>query len=107
MKRIEAATLCQDVISLKKEFSKVRKDAALISAQVATISEVKESLEDFQSTMKQSIELRRSNVDKDADITFSETGNKELLSMQKTYRSVVANTQASLNSIEEHSTGTA
>ena len=41
LKRIDTATLCQDVISLKKEFSKVRKDATLISAQVATISEVK------------------------------------------------------------------
>ena len=92
LKHIDAATLCQDVISLKKEFSKVREDAALISAQVATISEIKESLEDFRSTMKQSLQLRRSNADKDADITFSETGIKELPSMQKTYSTVVANT---------------
>ena len=83
LKHIDVATLCRDVISMKKEFSKVREDAALISAQVATICEIKESLEDFKSTIKQSIELCRSNADKDADITFSETGNKELPSMQK------------------------
>ena len=69
LKHIDAATLCQDVISLKKEFSKVKEDAALISAQVVTISEIKDSLEDFKSTMKQSMQLCRSNAEKDADIT--------------------------------------
>ena len=64
----------------------------IISAQVAAIGEIKESFEDFKSTMKQSIELCRSNVDKASGITFSETGNKELQSMQKTHSSVVANT---------------
>ena len=88
----DAATLCQDVIFLKKEFSKVRVDAALISAQVATINEQKKCLKDFKSIMKESIELCRSYVDKDANIAFSETGIKELPFMQKTCSSVVANT---------------
>ena len=92
LKHIDVTTLCQDAISLKKEFSKVREDAALTSAQVATISEIKESLEDFKLAMKLSTELCRSNMDNDVDITFLETGNKELPFMQKTYSSVVANT---------------
>ena len=74
----------------------------IISAQVAAIGEIKESFEDFKSTMKQSIELCRSNVDKDAGITFSETGNKELQSMQKTHSSVVANTIKNSDIQNEH-----
>ena len=105
LKHIDAATLCQDVISLKKEFSKVREDAALISAQVATISEIKESLEDFKSTMKQSMELCRCNADKHADITFSKTGNKELPSMQKTYSAVMANTSKNSDVQNRHKKG--
>ena len=48
LKHIDAATQRQGVIFLTKEFSDVREDAALLSPQVATISEIKESLEDFK-----------------------------------------------------------
>ena len=57
LKHMDLAALCQDAVSLKKEFFNIREDAALLRAQAAAINDVKESLAELKSSMKESMRL--------------------------------------------------